>query len=139
MIAEYLHTFVIHMNVIVRRVASQNNLSLSQYFALTNISTSGISMSDLSTMLGVDNSTLTRNINILIKRDLVVKEKSNEDKRGYTITLSPAGNTLMNSLENQIETILEGFIDSVDPGVKQNFIDIIETVNWKASCFINEL
>ena len=139
MITEYLHTFVIHMNVIVRRVASQNNLSLSQYFALTNISTSGISMSDLSTMLGVDNSTLTRNINILIKRDLVVKEKSNEDKRGYTITLSPAGNTLMNSLENQIETILEGFIDSVDPGVKQKFIDIIETVNWKASCFINEL
>jgi len=139
MITEYLHTFVIHMNVIVRRVASQNNLSLSQYFALTNISTSGISMSDLSTMLGVDNSTLTRNINILIKRNLVVKEKSKEDQRGYTITLSQPGSVLMNSLENQIETILEGFIDSVDPGVKQNFIDIIETVNWKASCFINEL
>lgn len=139
MITEYLHTFVIHMNVIVRRVASQNNLSLSQYFALTNISTSGISMSDLSTMLGVDNSTLTRNINILIKRNLVVKEKSKEDQRGYTITLSQSGSVLMNSLENQIETILEGFIDSVDPGVKQNFIDIIETVNWKASCFINEL
>tara|TARA_B100000953_G_scaffold252855_1_gene215891 strand:- start:88 stop:471 length:384 start_codon:yes stop_codon:yes gene_type:complete len=127
------------MNVIVRRVASQNNLSLSQYFALTNISTSGISMSELSTMLGVDNSTLTRNMNILIKRDLVVKEKSKEDKRGYTITLSQTGSALINNLENQIETILEGFIDSVDPGVKQNFIDIIETVNWKASCFINEL
>jgi len=139
MITEYLHTFVIHMNVIVRRVASQNNLSLSQYFALTNISTSGISMSELSTMLGVDNSTLTRNMNILIKRDLVVKEKSKEDKRGYTITLSQTGSALINNLENQIETILEGFIDSVDPGVKQKFIDIIETVNWKASCFINEL
>ena len=139
MITEYLHTFVIHMNVIVRRVASQNNLSLSQYFALTNISTSGISMSDLSTMLGVDNSTLTRNINILIKRDLVVKEKSKEDKRGYTITLSQSGSALINSLENQIEMILEEFIDSVDPGVKQNLINILETINWKASCFINEL
>ena len=127
------------MNVIVRRVASENNLSLSQYFALTNISTSGISMSDLSTMLGVDNSTLTRNINILIKRDLVVKEKSKEDKRGYTITLSQSGSALINSLENQIEMILEEFIDSVDPGVKQNLINILETINWKASCFINEL
>ena len=139
MITEYLHTFVVHMNVIVRRVASDNNLSLSQYFALTNISTSGISMSDLSTMLGVDNSTLTRNINILIKRDLVVKEKSKEDKRGYTITLSQSGSALINSLENQIEMILEGFVDSVDPGVKQNLINILETINWKASCFINEL
>jgi DNA-binding MarR family transcriptional regulator len=139
MITEYLHTFVVHMNVIVRRVASQNNLSLSQYFALTNISSSGISMSDLSSLLGVDNSTLTRNINILIKRDLVEKNQSNEDKRGYTITLSTKGSSIVQSLESQIESILDDFIDSVDPGIKQNFIDIIETVNWKASCFINEL
>ena len=139
MITEYLHTFVVHMNVIVRRVASQNNLSLSQYFALTNISSSGISMSDLSSLLGVDNSTLTRNINILIKRDLVEKNESNEDKRGYTITLSTKGSSIVQILESQIESILDDFIDSVDPGIKQNFIDIIETVNWKASCFINEL
>ena len=139
MITEYLHTFVVHMNVIVRRVASQNNLSLSQYFALTNISSSGISMSDLSSLLGVDNSTLTRNINILIKRDLVEKNQSNEDKRGYTITLSTKGSSIVQSLESQIESILDDFIDSVDPGIKQNFIDIIERVNWKASCFINEL
>lgn len=139
MITEYLHTFVVHMNVIVRRVASQNNLSLSQYFALTNISSSGISMSDLSSLLGVDNSTLTRNINILIKRDLVDKNQSNEDKRGYTITLSTKGSSIVQSLESQIESILDDFIDSVDPAIKQNFIDIIETVNWKASCFINEL
>ena len=139
MITEYLHTFVVHMNVIVRRVASQNNLSLSQYFALTNISSSGISMSDLSSLLGVDNSTLTRNINILIKRDLVEKNQSNEDKRGYTITLSTKGSSIVQSLESQIESILDDFIDSVDPAIKQNFIDIIETVNWKASCFINEL
>ena len=139
MITEYLHTFVVHMNVIVRRVASQNNLSLSQYFALTNISSSGISMSDLSSLLGVDNSTLTRNINILMKRDLVEKNQSNEDKRGYTITLSAKGSSIVQSLESQIESILDDFIDSVDPGIKQNFIDIIETVNWKASCFINEL
>ena len=139
MITEYLHTFVVHMNVIVRRVASQNNLSLSQYFALTNISSSGISMSDLSSLLGVDNSTLTRNINILMKRDLVKKNQSNEDKRGYTITLSAKGSSIVQSLESQIESILDDFIDSVDPGIKQNFIDIIETVNWKASCFINEL
>ena len=139
MIAEYLHTFVVQMNVIVRRVASHNNLSLSQYFALTNISSSGISMTELSTMLGLDNSTLTRNINILIKRALVLKEKSEEDRRGYIITLSEKGITLLDNLENQIEDILEGFIASVPTDNKQQLIDMIETINWKASCFINEL
>ena len=139
MIAEYLHTFVVQMNVIVRRVASDNNLSLSQYFTLTNISSSGISMTELSTMLGLDNSTLTRNINILIKRALVLKEKSEEDRRGYTITLSEKGITLLGNLENQIEDILEGFIASAPTDNKQELIDMIETINWKASCFINEL
>ena len=139
MIAEYLHTFVVQMNEIVRRVASDNHLSLSQYFALTNISSSGISMTELSTMLGLDNSTLTRNINILIKRGLVLKEKSEEDRRVYTITLSEKGIALLGNLENQIEDILEGFIASVPTDNKQELIDMIETINWKASCFINEL
>ena len=139
MIAEYLHSFVLHMNVIVRRVASDNNLSLSQYFALTNISSSGISMSELSTILGLDNSTLTRNINILIDRDLVLKEKSNVDRRGYIITLSNLGSIVVSVLETQIETILDELIDSVDSESKQDFIDMIEAVNWNASCYINEL
>ena len=139
MVTEYLHSFVSHMNVIVRQIASKNKLSLSQYFALTNISSSGISMSELSSILGVDNSTLTRNINILINRELVIKEKSDYDARGYTISLSSKGESVMNSLEGQMEHTLNTFIDGVDPESKQIFIDVLERLNWKASCYINEL
>ena len=134
MVTEYLHSFVSHMNVIVRQIASENKLSLSQYFALTNISSSGISMSELSSILGVDNSTLTRNINILINRELVIK-----DARGYTISLSSKGESVMNRLEGQMEHTLNTFINGVDPESKQIFIDVLERLNWKASCYINEL
>jgi DNA-binding MarR family transcriptional regulator len=68
-----------------------------------------------------------------------LKEKSEEDRRGYTITLSEKGITLLGNLENQIEGILEGFIASAPTDNKQELIDMIETINWKASCFINEL
>ena len=139
MITEYLHSFVSHMNVVVRHIANQNNLSLSQYFALTNISSSGISMSELSGILGVDNSTLTRNIGVLINRKLVIKKKSDYDARGYTVTLSPTGETVMSKLERQMENTLETFIDGVDPESKQIFINVLERLNWKASCYINEL
>ena len=139
MITEYLHSFISHMNVIVRQIATQNTLSLSQYFTLTNISTSGISMSELSTMLGVDNSTLTRNINVLINRDLVTKSKSEHDRRGYTIRLSPQGERMMAKLEKQMESTLNEFIGDIDPESKQVLIDVIESLNWKASCYINEL
>ena len=139
MITEYLHSFISNMNVIVRQIATQNTLSLSQYFTLTNISTSGISMSELSTMLGVDNSTLTRNINVLINRDLVTKSKSEHDHRGYTIRLSQQGEQMMDKLEKQMENTLNKFIDDIDSESKQILIDVIENLNWKASCYINEL
>ena len=139
MITEYLHSFISHMNVIVRQIASQNKLSLSQYFTLTNISASGVSMTELSTMLGVDNSTLTRNINVLINRDMVKKSQSDHDRRGYTISLSTAGERVMDKLEKQMENTLHEFIADIDPASKQTLIDVIESLNWKASCYINEL
>ena len=139
MITEYLHSFISHMNVIVRQIASQNKLSLSQYFTLTNISASGVSMSELSTTLGVDNSTLTRNINVLINRDLVTKSKSEHDRRGYTISLSTAGERTMDKLEKQMESTLHEFITDINPASKQILINVIENLNWKASCYINEL
>ena len=139
MITEYLHSFISHMNVIVRQIASQNKLSLSQYFTLTNISASGVSMSELSTTLGVDNSTLTRNINVLINRDLVTKNKSIHDRRGYTISLSTTGERVMDKLEKQMESTLHEFITDINPASKQILINVIENLNWKASCYINEL
>ncbi len=139
MITEYLHSFILHMNVVIRRVSANNNLSLSQYFALSNIPTSGISMTELSKIVGIDKSTLTRNINILLQSGLVEKRKSDFDKRGYTVFLSSNGDDLINKLHDEIEIIINQFIESVSSDSKQDFINMLETINWKANCYINEL
>ena len=139
MITEYLHSFILHMNVVIRRVSANNTLSLSQYFALSNIPTSGISMTELSIIVGIDKSTLTRNINILLQSGLVEKRKSDFDKRGYTVFLSSKGDDLINKLHDEIEIIINQFIETVSSDSKQDFINMLETINWKASCFINEL
>ena len=139
MITEYLHSFILHMNVVIRRVSANNNLSLSQYFALSNIPTSGISMTALSKIIGIDKSTLTRNINILLQSGLVEKRKSEFDKRGYTVFLSLNGDDLINKLHDEIEIIINQFIETVSSDSKQDFINMLETINWKASCYINEL
>ncbi len=139
MITEYLHSFILHMNVVIRRVSANNTLSLSQYFALSNIPTSGISMTELSIIVGIDKSTLTRNINILLQSGLVEKRKSDFDKRGYTVFLSSKGDDLINKLHDEIEIIINQFIKTVSSDSKQDFINILETINWKASCYINEL
>tara|TARA_Y100000994_G_scaffold40800_1_gene31710 strand:+ start:15542 stop:15925 length:384 start_codon:yes stop_codon:yes gene_type:complete len=127
------------MNVLARQVASKNNLSLSQYYTLTNISSSGISMSKLSSILGIDNSTLTRNVNILIKHSFLNKQKSSQDKREQVVLLSSKGIEISEKLDIDMEELLNKFILGINEDYRQSFLDILEQLNWKMNCYINDL
>mgnify|MGYP001309945146 FL=1 len=139
MLSEYLTSFISNLNVIVRKVASDNNLSLSQYFTLSNISSSGILMGELSKLVGVDKSTLTRNIRILLNRDLVLKNQSTSDKREHIIMLTNHGEKLIDKLDSGMEKELSIIIEDIDSISKQTLSNIIESINWKINCYINEL
>jgi len=139
MLTEYIVSFISNLNVIVRRVAGDNNLSLSQYFTLLNISSSGILMGELSKLIGVDKSTLTRNIKILLNRNLVLKNQSSTDKREYIIILTQNGEELISSLEKDMDQKLANILKDIDSTSKQRLSDMIESINWKMNCHINEL
>jgi len=139
MVSEHLNSFLCNMNVLARRISSKNNLSLSQYYTLTNISSSGISMSELSLVLGVDNSTLTRNVNVLMNRLFLKKEQSVEDKREQIVLLSSKGIKIVEKLDIDMEKLLNQFISGIDETQRQSFLDTLEQLNWKMNCYINDL
>jgi len=139
MVSEHLNSFLCNMNVLARRISSKNNLSLSQYYTLTNISSSGVSMSELSLMLGVDNSTLTRNVNVLMNRSLLKKEQSSEDRREQIVLLSSKGIKVVEKLDIDMEKLLNQFISGIDETQRQSFLDTLEQLNWKMNCYINDL
>ena len=139
MVSEHLNSFLCNMNVLARRISSKNNLSLSQYYTLTNISSSGVSMSELSLMLGVDNSTLTRNVNVLMNRSLLKKEQSSEDRREQIVLLSSKGIKIVEKLDIDMEKLLNQFISGIDETQRQSFLDTLEQLNWKMNCYINDL
>ena len=139
MVSEHLNSFLCNMNVLARRISSKNNLSLSQYYTLTNISSNGISMSELSLMLGVDNSTLTRNVNVLMNRSLLKKEQSSEDRREQIVLLSSKGIKIVEKLDIDMEKLLNQFISGIDETQRQSFLDTLEQLNWKMNCYINDL
>ena len=60
-------------------------------------------MSSLAHKLGLDNSTLTRNIQKLEKMDLVERNSDNYDKRVQRVLLSKKGSSLLASLEKFLE------------------------------------
>jgi len=139
MLSEHLNIFLNHLNVIARKIATNNKLSLSQYFTLTNISSSGTRIGNLSSILGLDVSTLTRNINILINRSLVDKKRSKHDRREYIVYLTSEGSKISNILDEEMNDFLKIFINDINDSQRQDFINIIEMMNWKMSCKINEI
>tara|TARA_Y100000590_G_scaffold374541_1_gene438924 strand:+ start:892 stop:1266 length:375 start_codon:yes stop_codon:yes gene_type:complete len=122
-----------------RQISSNHGLSLSQYLTLNSISSTGISMTDLSQRVGIDNSTLTRNINILIKKSLVTKERSLTDARGFTVELTKNGDNIVDLMEKEMNKIITRIGNDLDPKERENLIEIISKLNWKLSCYFNEL
>ena len=139
MLSEHLNSFLCQLNVLARQIASTHNLSLSQYFTLSSISSTGISMTELSRSVGVDNSTLTRNINVLITKSLVSKERSTVDGRGFIVQLTSYGNNIIDLMENKMENIVDTISEDLNSQEKENIIEIISKLNWKINCHLNEL
>ena len=115
MLSEHLNSFLCHLNVMARQISSNHGLSLSQYLTLNSISSTGISMTDLSQRVGIDNSTLTRNINILIKKSLVTKERSLTDARGFTVELTKNGDNIVDLMEKVMKKIITRIGNDLDP------------------------
>ena len=90
-VSELLSDLTVHYNGIIRQVASRLGLTASQAFHLISIPHGGISMSHLSRKLGLDTSTLTRNIQKLEKMGLVERLSSPYDKRVQNALLTQGG------------------------------------------------
>ena len=97
---------------IFRKIAKNEKISLSQAFILLSIDSQGSSMSQLSYQIGLDNSTMTRNIEKLEKRHFVYRERSTNDTRKVLVLKSPKGVDLSNKLEDQISSLFNSPIKS---------------------------
>ena len=138
MLAEQINLFNIYMNSVTRSISSSVNLSLSQFYTLQSISVDGISMTELSLLLCLDNSTLTRNINQLVKRKFVIKTQSLADKRQFIICLSDEGKNINSKIDDIMIDVVNNIISTMDSNTRNIFVDILEKINWKLHCRIND-
>ena len=128
--AELLTDLTCGTNVIIRSVASKYNLTSSQAFHLLSIPFDGISMSGLAHKLGLDTSTLTRNIQKLEKLDLVVRRSVKTDKRVHVVILKNKGSVLVESLEELLEEKTQQILEQIDLEDQENLIPILEKLSW---------
>ena len=84
---ELLKVFLLDLQSMFRYRVSSSDLTLPQILIISSISHEGTDMSSLSKQMGVDNSTMTRLIAVLIRNEWVAKYKSTNDRRVVFVRL----------------------------------------------------
>ena len=111
----------------------------AQCYALIEIGrTRTISLNELSHIMKLDASTLSRTVNNLVTRGLVSRESDPEDRRFVTIKLTDQGEALYNDLDGAIDEDF-GLIFAQIPEQKrgqvlEDLIMIIEAMDKSGCC-----
>ena len=98
-LSELLVDLTTHYNALIRSAASQLHLTASQAFHLISIPHDGIPLSKLAHKLGLDASTLTRNIQKLENLGLIKRKHDSYDKRVQKAVLTKRGLEITKKIE----------------------------------------
>ena len=120
---------ILHLNTnfasIVRFASKKYAITLSQAIILFYIYRQGTSMSRLAQRLGLDPSTMTRNIEKLEKRNLLYRERSTEDTRMIYVYKSAEGLKISEDIESEVgQMLIKSAKDSL------SIQNAIQKMNW---------
>jgi len=137
-IPELLTDLSLHFNALIRNAASSMRLTASQAFHLVSIPYDGISMTSLSDRLGLDASTLTRNVQKLEKLGLVKRTRGTYDRRIQKIFLTSSGISTVKSLEEKLAGINQLLVDNMTLDAQEKVLEILEQLVWSMDCLREE-
>ena len=127
---EFISSFLIDLQRLFRLDISIKDITYSQVLAIISIPNDGVEMSELARKLGLDNSTVTRLIVRLEKKDWVGREKSKRDKRAIKVFLKTKGLVIQQDIEKKIESIGEKIKMEIDDERRESILEHLYTFQW---------
>ena len=137
-IPELLTNLTTHYNAIFRQYSSRLSLTAPQAFHLLSIPVDGISMSGLAKKLGLDTSTLTRNIQKLEKLGLVRRKQDRNDKRILVVYLTDKGRGRVEKIEESLLDLNFSMMKYIDLDDQENIPEMLEKLVWAMDCIREE-
>ena len=95
-----------NLKSVIAPICRQHNLSFAQFLIISNIPSAGISLKQLSMVVGTEISTMSRNIDKLLLAGLVVKNPGLLDRRQILITCTPKAVSLKGDLYKKIQDLI---------------------------------
>jgi DNA-binding MarR family transcriptional regulator len=137
-IPELLTNLTTHYNAVLRQYSSQLSLTTPQAFHLLSIPVDGISMSGLANKLGLDTSTLTRNIQKLEKMGFVRREQDKKDRRILVAYLTDKGKGRVEKIEESLLDLNFSMMKYIDLDDQENIPEMLEKLVWAMDCIREE-
>ena len=130
---ELLKQFLIDLQSLFRTRTKQLNLTLPQIVLISSIPTDGIDMTTLAQRIGVDNSTLTRLIDVLLRKQLVEKSKNPLDGRSFILSLTTNGERLQSKVETEIDKFGSNLYSSIPIEDQEEVKEVLSSLHWVIS------
>jgi len=128
---EFLSSFLIDLQRLFRVKLTNSDLTYSQILAIISIPDSGIEMSELSSALGLDNSTVTRLVMRLEDKIWVERKKSQRDQRAVKVFLTHKGVKVQQNIEKKIDKIGEKLNLEFNEVDKEDLLNSLSSFQWK--------
>ena len=138
-ITEHLSDVSLNYFALLRKLSSKFDLTLSQSLLLLYVPFEGITISDLSDKLGVDISTMTRNIQRIEKQGLIERSKNLDDKRSIKLNLSKRGKKIIALLNDDITNNLSPILKKYDFEKIEKIKSSLESLGWDLYLFRKDL
>ena len=138
-IIENLYELSLQYFALLRQISSKYELTLSQSLILLSTPFDGITISELSDKLGIDISTMTRNIQRIEKKKLLQRNQNPDDKRSIKIELSKRGSTLAESINFEISNNIQKIINQYDLNISNQIKNNLENLSWDMYLFRKNL
>ncbi|WP_024834472.1 MarR family winged helix-turn-helix transcriptional regulator [Ruminiclostridium josui] len=112
------------LGVIKENQTSCCSITLGQCHALVEIGRSGsISLNELADLLNLDNSTMSRTVNNLVKAKLAKRDVDPEDRRYITISLTDSGAKLFTDIEESMNSYFGKIYNSLPKNKKLQVLE----------------
>ena len=130
---ELLKAFLLDLQSLFRFQVSNPDLTLPQILLLSSISDEGVDMSSLSKQMGVDNSTMTRLIDVLIRNGWAIKYKNKKDGRVVMVEITKKGEVLQDEIDKNIDKFGYEIYNSISLEDREEVMEILTEFHWVLS------
>ena len=133
--SELFTQLLIDLQSVFRKNNKDLPISFSQAVILASIPSNGIAMSALAKRVGVDNSTLTRLIQIMEKNRLIQKKRDKNDRRSTVIYLSKTGEKNVKLVEENVGQFTSKILQNIPNVDRIALKDDLTSLHWAITRF----